>query len=187
MQVKYLEEFIRRFDMDEKGYLTPDETLKFFDELFDLKITESRRHFDIFKRLLKEMQIREKDRIGTDEIFEFFIYKDGYQRLKTLQLHRKTAHNLMLKQMNGFSRQYLNRSSTSTEANNLKSPSDRGLLLGCIAQPVKKDDDVAAWRLKWARYLCDAYYNGALDVGNLIFTLILLNMDIFDNYNNLSY
>ena len=89
--------------------------------------------------------------------------------------------------MNGFSSQYPNYTRTYSETNNLKSPSDRVLLLGCIAQPVKKDDDVAAWRLKWARYLCDAYYNGILDVGNLIFTLVLLNMDIFDNYDNLSY
>ena len=91
--------------------------------------------------------------------------------------------------MNGFSRQYYR--SATTESDSMKSSinksDDSKLLLGSIAAPVKENEDVAEWRVRWARYLCDAYYNGVLDIGNLIFTLILLNMDIFDNYDNLAY
>lgn len=83
-QSLYLNQYIDRFDENEKGYLTADETQKFFKELLNLKITECRRDYDTFKHLLKEMQIKNSEKVSKEEIFEFFMAHDGYQRFKTI-------------------------------------------------------------------------------------------------------
>ena len=95
-QAQYLNIFFDRYDEGEKGYLNAGETRIFFKELLNLKISSSRLDYDTFKHLLKDMNLEDTAKVTKEEIFQFFMKSDGYQRFKTIHLKRKTKFNIML-------------------------------------------------------------------------------------------
>ena len=52
---KHLNKFFKRYDVNEKEYLDPDELQAFCNELFDLNIAEKIKDREVFEELVTRM------------------------------------------------------------------------------------------------------------------------------------